>query len=34
MEKLITNNYSDGTELDGVLSPNDQLARGHPERGR
>ncbi len=28
MENLITNYYSDGTELDGVLSPNDQLAEG------
>ena len=28
MENLITNYYNDGTELDGVLSPNDQLAQG------
>ncbi|MGB7979551.1 MAG: sugar-binding protein [Candidatus Nanopelagicales bacterium] len=28
MENLITNYYSDGTDLSGVLSPNDQLAEG------
>ncbi|MCJ7754628.1 MAG: sugar-binding protein, partial [Thermoanaerobaculales bacterium] len=28
MENLITNDYSDGTDLSGVLSPNDQLAEG------
>ena len=28
MENLITSYYSDGTDLDGVLSPNDQLAEG------
>ena len=28
MENLITSNYSDGTDLSGVLSPNDQLAEG------
>ena len=28
MENLITNYYSDDTELHGVLSPNDQLAEG------
>jgi putative multiple sugar transport system substrate-binding protein len=28
MENLITSNYSDGTPLAGVLSPNDQLAEG------
>lgn len=28
MENLITSNYSDGTDLAGVLSPNDQLAEG------
>jgi putative multiple sugar transport system substrate-binding protein len=27
-ENLITNYYSDGTEFDGALSPNDQLAEG------
>jgi putative multiple sugar transport system substrate-binding protein len=27
-ENLITNFYSDGTEFDGALSPNDQLAEG------
>jgi putative multiple sugar transport system substrate-binding protein len=27
-ENLITNYYSEGTELDGALSPNDQLAEG------
>ena len=28
MENLITKYYSDGTDLSGVLSPNDQLAEG------
>ena len=28
MENLVTQYYNDGTELDGVLSPNDQLAQG------
>jgi len=28
MENLVTNYYSDGTKLNGVLSPNDQLAEG------
>jgi putative multiple sugar transport system substrate-binding protein len=28
MENLITSNYNDGTDLSGVLSPNDQLAEG------
>ena len=28
MENLITNYYNSGTDLVGVLSPNDQLAEG------
>ncbi len=28
MEDLLTSTYSDGTKVDGVLSPNDSLARG------